>query len=391
MNNRKICVITGTRAEYGLLKPVLRKIQETHGLELQLVVTGMHLLEAHGNTYKDIEADGFKIDKKFEMYSPGIQQKHQPSPEKLALIKGKKGFDEAFSELKPDMVLLLGDRLEPFAAVQAAGDKRIAIAHIHGGDKSSHDYIHIDEIIRHKITKSAHIHFPATELSKSRIADLGEDEWRITVTGSPAVDNLREFNPVPRNVVCPKYGLLEDSSFLICIQHPTSFENDKAGMFMRKTLDAIVRQNMPALIMYPNNDSGSSNVISVIEEYKNNPLFKIHRNIPHNDFISLLKYCSAIVGNSTAGIIEASFLKTPAVNIGPRNEFREPGGNVIPVKEYDTEKIQAAIEKAVNDKEFRAMVSKSVSPYGDGHAAEKIVKVLKEVKLDDKLFYKQVK
>lgn len=460
MNNRKICVITGTRAEYGLLKPVLRKILETQGLELQLVVTGMHLLPEHGNTIDEIRQDDFKIDKEFSMYSGSSNGSSYLSD---ALSGGIKEFGKTYDELTPNIVLVLGDRMEPLAAVLATLGKRIAVAHIHGGDKSSG--VHIDEQIRHSITKLSHIHFPATECSKKRIIAMGEEKWRIKVTGSPAIDAVcqteKSADFPSEKTIRQKYNLPSNSPYIICILHPTN-NMDKTGFsidwdknigflrdftwkrWMKNTLEAVKSLDLPAIVIYPNNDAGSEQMIGVINNYSADSLFEIYKNIRNIDYLALLKFCSAIIGNSTSGIIEASYLRIPAVNIGSRNEYREHGFNVIPVKsnvikiwkdlrkrrnketelkriyndvtnlitdiqgrsngessiseiqlnEYfvpGAKNIKEKIQKAVFDEKFRVRVSRSISRYGDGHAAEKMVKVLKEVKLDDKLFYKQIK
>jgi len=382
--SKKIGVVTGTRAEYGILKPLLIKIKESKDLELNLIVTGLHLLKKYGLTIKEIEKEGFKIDGIVEMYD---DDKEDITYHGKALAKGIAGFASLLSKIKPDILVVLGDRLEPLAATLAAATLRIPIAHIHGGDKT--DSGHIDENIRHSITRFANIHFTATKEHTKRLIKMGEEPWRIFQVGALGLDSVINQKTISKEDLAKKIGLHLDDKIIVCVFHPVHLEQELAGKQMHEILEAIKELKMQTVIIYPNNDAGSQDIIEEIEKCKGLPFIKIFPNLPHSDYVNLLKCADVLIGNSSSGIIEAPSLKLPVVNIGLRNVGREHAENVIFV-DVKRDEIISAIKKALYDKKFKEKVKQCINPYGDGKASERIVKILSEIKIDRKLLQKKI-
>ena len=375
----KIAVVTGTRAEYGLLKPVMREIQKKS--TLQLIVTGMHLSRKHGLTYKIIEEDSFKIDKKVKM--------HAIDDTNLSMVKalgeGIKGIAKAVNDLDPDIVLVLGDRSEALAGAIAGAYLNKVVAHIHGGEVSKAS---IDESNRHAITKFAHIHFPATPTAARRIELLGERTENIYLVGAPGIDAITNKNYLDEYEVRQKYGLSEKPLVLV-IQHPTTQEDNLADVHMRLTLEALKEVEADNLVIYPNNDAGGQAIINVIEssELPNN--FKTYENVPREDFLGLMSVASAMVGNSSSGIIEAPSFHLPVVNIGLRQKGRLRVENVIDVP-HEKEAIKQALIRAIFDKDYRKKIRGVKNPYGDGCSSKRIVKILNELVINNALIQKQI-
>ena len=363
---RKICVVTGTRAEYGLLRPIIQAIKEHPYTELLLIVSGIHLLYEFGHTFKEIEKDGFKIDAKVEMTST----EDSSSSMAISVGKGIIGMIEVLNELKPDIIVVLGDRSEPFAATVAAAFMNIPIAHIHGGDKCMGACI--DDSIRHAITKFAHIHFPATDESNQRIINMGEEHWRTHVVGAPGLDSILNKKLIKSENLVDKFNIDLNQSILIVIQHPVTTEFNEASSQIRKTLEAIVELKHQTLLIYPNSDIGGRTMINVIKEYEKYSFIKTFKNIPHKEYLSLMNVANVFIGNSSSGIIEAPSFGLPVVNIGSRQEGRQRADNVIDVN-YNKEEIKAAIKKALYDENFKKKAKNCKNPYGDGNAAIKIV------------------
>lgn len=379
---RKIAVVTGTRAEYGLLRPVLKAIQAEPRLEVLLVVTGMHLSHEFGYTVGEIEGDGFRIDARVDMLLSS------DSPEAMAKSVGLGilGMAQAWERLRPDMILVLGDRVEPLAAVIAGAYMNIPIAHIHGGDRTAGG---LDESARHAITKFAHIHFPATKGSAERILGMGEDEWRVHVVGSPALDALLNEPSLGRAALADKYGLEVSGPLILVLQHPVTTEVDQASSQMRETLEAVVMLGYPAVVIYPNSDAGGRRMIEVIREHEGRPFIKAFKSLPRSDYLGMMKVASVMVGNSSSGIIDAPSLGLPAVNIGIRQEGRERGKNVIDVG-HDRQEILKGMKKAISDQGFLAEVRKCESPYGEGKTGPRIADILGRIEITPRLLQKKI-
>lgn len=382
MNNIKICVVTGTRAEYGLLRFVMGAIKKNNNLRLQVVATGAHLSPDSGMTIKEIIKDGFKIDAKVEM---------TPSEDTVSAMaesigKGIIGISKVFRRIKPDIVIVLGDRVEALAAAIAAAYSKIVLAHIGGGDSPKSGF---DEYTRHAITKMAHIHFPATDKSAERIIKMGEDPKKIYVVGALGIDDIFHKNFLSRKKIEKKYSLDLSKPALLVIQHPVSTQDNDASLQMQETLEAIRELKYQTIIIYPNTDAGGRRMVKVIEKYRKYPFIKIFKNIPRQDYISLLNATAVMVGNSSSGIIEAPAVHLAVVNIGPRQDRRERSENIIDVS-CNKQKIKEAINKAIKDKNFRTKLAQCKNPYGNGRAGEKIVKILESIKINKELFQKKI-
>jgi GDP/UDP-N,N'-diacetylbacillosamine 2-epimerase (hydrolysing) len=378
---RKIAVITGTRAEYGIFKSVLEEIQAEKQLQLSLIVVGMHLSREFGYTVDEIEKDGFKVEAKIAVLH------HEDTKASMAKSIGESVSKtaEALETIQPDILLILGDRSEMLAGAVAATYMGTPIAHIHGGDVSGN----VDEPVRHAITKLAHLHFPATKESAERILKMGEEPWRVHVVGAPSLDLIvSEKVPEPK-AIADKYRLDLSKPTLLVLQHPVLAEADEAASQIRKTLEAIKKLKQQTVLIYPNADAGGRRMIEVIRKYENAGFLKTFKSVPHEDYLGLMRLAKVMIGNSSSGIIEAPSFGLPVVNIGGRQEGRQRAGNVIDVF-YDTEEIVAAVKKALQDKDFRKKVSSCENPYGDGNAGERIVKVLRKVELGKKLLEKRM-
>jgi len=379
---RKVAAVTGTRAEYGIFQPVLHAIEKSPDLKLLLVVSGMHLSREFGYTFNEIKRDGFRIDAKVPMLLPGDTLTAMAE----SVGRGVVGMSRTWERLRPDIILVLGDRVEPLAAAIAGAYMNIPVAHIHGGDSSNGG---LDESARHAITKFAHIHFPATKLSAERIIKLGEDEWRVHTVGSPAIDTILNEPLLPGETLTRQFELDLSKPLVLLVQHPVTTQVPEAAAQMRETLSAIIELSYPTILIYPNSDAGGRSMIEVIKQYEGHPFIKTFKSLPHKEYLSLMKVASAIVGNSSSGIIDAPYLGLPAVNIGIRQEGRERGKNVIDVK-HDKPEIIRAIKQCLTDKQFLDEVKKRENPYGDGKTGPRIATILSEVVITSQLLQKRI-
>jgi len=378
---KKIAVVTGTRAEYGTLSHVLKAIEARPELQLSLVVTGMHLSHEFGYTVQEIERDGFKIDAKVDMLLSSDTTEAMTKSIGLGII----GMAQTWEQLKPDIIMVLGDRIEPLAAVIAGAYMNIPVAHIHGGDTCGN----IDNPARHAITKFAHIHFPATRKSAERIIKMGEEGWRVHMVGSPTLDTILNETLLSAEVLSKQLGLDLSQPLILVVQHSVTTQVDEAPKQMRETLEAIVEIAYPTVLIYPNSDAGGRRMIEVIKEYEKYPFIKTFRSLPRQDYLSLMKVASVMVGNSSSGIIEAPSFGLPAVNIGIRQEGRERGKNVIDVG-HKRQEILAAIEKALTNESFLREVKKRENPYGDGKTGPRIAEILSKVEITPQLLQKRM-
>jgi UDP-hydrolysing UDP-N-acetyl-D-glucosamine 2-epimerase len=377
---RKILYISGSRADYGLMRETLFKIKKHPNLDLEIVVTGMHLMPEFGKTINEIKKDRFKIHKINAIYEEDNKESMAKFLGKFIVILLKK-----IKKIKPDILLLLGDRAEMLGGAIVGAYLTIPTFHIHGGEVTST----VDEPVRHAITKLSHIHLVATKNSAKRIIKTGEDPWRVFVVGAPGLDSILNKKLISPKEIAKKYGLNLSKPILLVIQHPVTTELDDAGRQMKETMEAIKELGYQTIIIYPNADAGGRKMIKVIKKYEKYPFIKSFKSIPHQEYLSLMKIASVMVGNSSSGIIEAPSLHLPVVNIGKREEGRERAENVIDVN-YNREEIKRAIKKAIYDKKFKKKVKKCKNPYGNGKAGIKIVKILNEIKLDKKLLQKKM-
>ena len=377
---RKILYITGTRADYGLMKSVLKAIEEHPKLELEIVATGMHLMPEFGMTINEIKKDGFKIHEIEATYENDNKESMVSFVGKLIQLLTNK-----VEEIKPDIILLLGDRGEMLAGAIVGTYLTIPVAHLAGGDITST----VDEHARHAITKLAHIHFPATEKSAERIIKLGEDPSNVFVVGAPGLDSILNENLIDPTELSGKYNLDISKPIFLVVQHPVTTEVDEAPDHIRETLEAIVGLRHQTILIYPNADAGGRKMIEVIKQYEKYPFIKTFKSIPRKEYLSLMKIASVMVGNSSSGIVEAISFGLPVVNIGSRQEGRERAENVIDV-DYNKEEIKAAIEEALGDEDFKEKVKNCKNPFGDGKAGPKVANIVSNIKIDKCLVKKKL-
>jgi len=382
MKRKKICYITGTRAEYGLMRNTLNKLGKE--FDLSLIVLGMHLSSEFGNTVKEIEKDGFKIARKIKTLLPSDTGGAMAKSFGLGVIK----ITEALASLRPDFILIIGDRGEMLAGAIAGIFLNIPVVHLHGGDQGD-DGAHIDDPTRHSITHFAHLHFPATKKSAERILRMGEEKWRVHMVGSPALDDILLNKFYPKKYLEKKYGLDLKKTFILVLQHPSLTQVNKSGEQIKETLEALKEMNIQTILIYPNADAGGRKMIKVIKEYEKYDFLHTYKSLPRKDYLSLMKYARLMVGNSSSGTIDTPFFKIPVVNIGTRESVREHAGNKIFVG-HNRKQIVRAIKKALFDKKFRKIVQKCKNPYGNGKAGEKITAILKKTKINNKLLVKRL-
>lgn len=378
---KKIAVITGTRADYGIFRPVLNAIQESETLELALMVTGMHLSEKFGCTIEEIIKDGFQIAAKVPL------DLSEDTGASMARDVGAciLGLSNALKKIEPDLLMILGDRGEMLATAIAGIYMNIPVAHIHGGEVSGT----VDESIRHAITKLSHIHFPATEESALRIRKLGENDFRIHVVGAPALDTILSKPLIPREKLIGTLGFDPARPIILAVQHPVTTELQEVEIQIRETLEALCELGEQTVLIYPNADAGGRKIIEVIEEYRQYPFFKIYKSLKHVNYLSLLKAADIMVGNSSSGIIEAPSFGLPVVNIGTRQLGRQRAENVIDV-DYRRDSILKAVRTVLYNGDFRTRAKKCANPYGDGKAAERIVGVLEKLEVNSELLNKKI-
>lgn len=376
-NKRKICVITGTRAEYGLLYWLMKEISSEDSLELQLIVTGMHLSPEFGLTWKQIEKDGFSIDLKVEM----LLSSDTPVGISKSMGVSMIGMADAFADLQPDMIVVLGDRFEIFSAISAAMIACIPIAHIHGGEATEGV---IDESIRHSITKMSHLHFTATNEYRKRVIQLGEQPDRVFNYGAPGIDNIKYLKLLEKEAFEQSINFKLDKRNLLVTFHPVTLERATAGEQFQCLLDALDElEDTNIIFTKPNADTDGRIIIRQVDEYvsKNSDKAVAFTSLGQLRYLSALQYIDGVVGNSSSGLIEAPAFKIGTVNIGDRQRGRIQAESVISCKPT-----AASIKEALGrlySREFQQNLVNVVNPYGEGGTAKKIVKILREYPLNN--------
>ena len=368
--------MTGTRAEYGLLKQIMNEIKKKPDLQLQLIVTGMHLMPEYGHTKNDVKKDGFKIDAEVDMTIEGDNLSDMAE----SVGKGITGMNREFKRLKPDILLILGDRIEPFAAAITASIMNIPIAHIGGGQVSGC----IDNHIRSTISKLAHIHFVRNPLHAEKLKERGEEKWRIHTTGSLCLDAIMNMETLKPEEITKKYSIDLNQPTLLAVFHPDTLDIEKSITDTKNLCDALVELDMQTVFVYPNTDAGGRRILKLIQECSRHPKIQLYKNLPQDEYYSIMKNSSLMLGNSSSGIIEAPALGLPAINIGNRQKGRDRLENVIDV-DGETDQIIKSVKKLLKS----ASKKKYDGVYGDGKTAEKIVEILSRVEISDKLMDKK--
>lgn len=383
---RKICVITGTRAEYGLLRWVMQGIKDDPELTLQIIATGMHVSPEFGLTYREIEQDGFQIDRKVEMLissdtSVGIAK---------SMGLGMIGFADALNELRPDLIVVLGDRFEIFSAVAAALVARIPVAHLHGGEATEGL---IDEAIRHSITKMSHLHFVAAEEYRQRVIQLGEQPEHVFLVGGLGIDNIKRLKLLDRAELEASLDFKLGQKNLLITFHPVTLETATATDQLAELLAALEGlQDTKLIFTMPNADTDGRELVRLVEQFvAKHANARDYTSLGQLRYLSCIAHVDGVVGNSSSGLAEVPSFKKGTINIGDRQRGRLQAASVINC-EPARHNITAALKKLYSP-DFQASLSNVRNPYGDGGASEKITAVIKSVVLDDvlkKRFYDSV-
>jgi len=379
----KVCVITGSRAEYGLLRLLMQEIDKNPTLTLQIIVTGSHLSKDFGLSYKEIENDGFKIDRKVEI----LQNSDSPSDIAEAMGQAISGCGRAIEELKPDLIVLLGDRYEIMAAAASALVAKIPVVHIHGGEVTTGAY---DDALRHSITKMSHFHFVATEKSRKRVIQLGEDPDLVFLVGGLGVDAINNIDLLDRKELQEELNLKFLNKNLLITFHPETLSSQSPQKQLEELLSALSLLNETALIFtMPNADTGGKIIAEMIVKYvagQRNAYY--YKSLGQKKYLSVLAQVDGVIGNSSSGILEAPSFKKGTINIGDRQNGREQALSIINCK-HDRIAIGIALEKLYS-KEFQGILNRTINPYGLGGASQKIIGLLSEILLEkstQKIFY----
>lgn len=386
LKKKKICILTTIRSEYGLLKNLIKKLSLEEDIDLRIVVTGAHLSSDFGNTYKEIENDGIKIDKKIEItldISSSIGISNVMSE---VLVK----FTKYFNKGKFDLLIVLGDRYETFAVVIAAMLKKMPIAHIHGGEITLGA---IDDVIRHSITKFSHIHFPSTEEYRKRIIQLGENPNTVFNVGALGVENIKKLNVKTKEELSNKFNINFKKKYAILIYHPVTLSNISIEEQINIIIDAIfdsINDGLNYIIIGANADKDGNRINELFNKFANNNKENVffYKTMTYENYLSLLKNAEFIIGNSSSGILEAPSFKISTINIGDRQGGRIAADSVISV-DLNKKEISKAIEKSLYDNEFKSFIKTIKNPYEGNNTSDEIISIIKKILNDDSINLKK--
>ena len=376
---RKIFALTGSRGEWGYIRPILKIIKDHPELEYVICATNMHLLSDFGLSIQEMELDGFKVEEKVYMTYAGYNNVTMAKSLGSLMME----LPTILERVKPDIILLAGDRGEQIVGAMVGLHMGIPVAHIQAGELSGN----VDGIVRHSITKLAHIHFAANEEFAQRVEKMGEQKERIHMTGAPLVDELVTGFVSSEESMAFKYRLTPGEPIILAVQHPVTEEESDAGNQVEETLKALQEINYKTIIIYPNSDAGSDLIRLELSNLKSSN-FRTFRNLPRSDYLGFMKMAKCMVGNSSSGIMEAPTFGTPAVNIGRRQIGRPQSDNVINV-EYEKKSIVEGIAKALTP-EFQLIAKNCLNCYGEGNSSGKIVDILNKIEINESLLNKKM-
>lgn len=375
MNKRKICVVTGSRAEYGILRNLLTAIENDSELTLQIIATNQHLSKLQGETYKEIERDGFTID--YKVYMADDTADDNANTTAKSISRGIAGFADAFDLLKPDLLLILGDRYEMLAVASTALIYKIPIAHLHGGEITEGAF---DDAIRHAITKMSHLHFTSTEAYRKRVIQLGEEPERVFNVGALGVENIMKTDFMTQEEIEQSLNFKLTDKCLLCTYHPVTLSNMSSEVQVLNLLEVLDDyKDYHIIFTYSNSDTNSQIIIKRIQEYvdKNKERCMFIPSLGQRRYFSVLKYVKAVIGNSSSGIIEVPSFGIPTLNIGDRQKGRIAANSVIHCG-YSTEEIKDGLEKV-----FAYGQSTIVNPYYKEGTCQAILKIIKRYPLEN--------
>lgn len=377
---KHIAVLTGKRGGFGALTPTLRAIEQTEDLTYSLIVADQHLYDFFGKTHEEVESL-FQVAAFIDMEQDGDTHKQRAKAIGQCVIKAT----DVLSTLNPDLLLVLGDRGEVMGTCIAAHNLRIPIAHIQGGDISGS----LDEPIRHAITKLSHLHFASTKKSAERILKMGEEPFRVHVVGDLHIDQLLSAEVPGSDLLCEKYDIDPEEPFFLVLQHSDSATAYNSQAQMHETLAAVKNFKIKSIIVYPCSDQGYKGIVDEIEHVRCLSNIRIHKNIPAPDFAGLQKMASCLIGNSSAGLIEAPYFSLPAINVGQRQTGRECTDNVIHVP-YCRKAITKAIKTALYDEDFKKRCALINPPFGNGKAFLNMIEIIQSVNFDEVFINKRM-
>jgi len=377
--SKKILIIAGSRGEYGYIRPIIREIKKTKDFDYEMVVCNMHVLDTFGSSIEEIKKDDVKIGAVVHNTLDGYNRLTMTKSLGIFMME----LPAIIERIKPDFILIAGDRGEQFMAAIVGAHMYIPVVHIQAGELSGN----IDGAVRHAITKLAHIHLCSNEDAAQRVGKMGEETFRIFNVGAPQLDELVAGEMLSEKEVREKYGIKKNKPSILLVQHSVTEEFDQAEKQMAETMKAVAETGYQTIIVLNNSDAGSKIMRKAVFKYRT-PKMKIFENMPRADYAGLMKAAFVLVGNSSSGIIEAPLFKLPVVNIGNRQMGRMRGVNVINVS-HNSAKIKLAIQKAISPK-FKKQAAKAVSLYGDGKSAKRILDILAKLKIDNKLLVKQL-
>jgi len=380
---RRVLGITGIRSEYFLQRPIFQAITKHPQLELGLVVAGAHLSEIHGYTIKDVEADGFPI---VERINNLIHSDHDADRLRGAAVQ-LQHLAELVDRLRPDWLLAPADREEAMTMALCGAYLGIPIAHYAAGDRVVGN---VDDMVRHAVSRLSHLLLTTHEDARQRLIKAGEQEWRVHNVGHSGIDRFRATPHLEREELASQLGVPNvQPPYIVVIQHPLSSEIEESGAQMRTTLESAVDSGMQVFVSYPNSDPGSRQIINVIEEYRTHPAVWVFQNIPDTPFVNLLRGATVLIGNSSLGLLEAPFLKLPAINVGRRQTTRHHAANVF-FAPHDKEEILKLIRAIAEDKETQEKIKSCENPFGDGQSGERVAQLLASTPIDEKLLNKDL-
>ncbi len=379
-HKRKVLIVTGSRGEYGYIRPIIHLMQQSDSVEPEVLATNMHLLPEFGNSMRNFDEDNIEINYRTYMTLAGYTNTSMVKSLGVCLLS----IADILHNNAPDIILLAGDRGEQLIAALAGAHMNIPVAHIQAGELSGN----VDGLTRHAIARFAHIHFASNEDAENRLLRMGEEPFRIFKVGAPQLDEFIQSRVAPAVVIAERFSLDLAKPVILVVQHPVTEQALMSGEQMMATMSAVIELGFQTVVVYPNSDAGSTAVQECIKKHRNINI-RVERNVAREIYAGLMCIASVIVGNSSSGIIEAPSFKLPAVNIGRRQEGRFQGKNVINVTEHEPAAIEAAVRRALS-KEFRDSLKDMENPYGDGNSSKRILQILETICIDEKLLFKQI-
>jgi len=380
---RRILGITAIRSEYFFQRPIFEAIRQHPDLNLELIVTGAHLSPLHGYTIKEVETDGFPVRAQIDSL---LYSDHDASRLKGAALQ-LSSLIPIVDTLRPDWLLVPADREEAITMALCGAYMNIATAHYSAGDRVVGN---VDDTVRQAVSRLSHLLLTTSEDSRQRLIRAGEEEWRVHNVGHAGLDRIRTTPQLSSEKLAEALGVSQiEKSYVVVVQHSISSELDQASFQMRETLEAIVQLKIPAFVSYPNSDPGSQQIVRVIEEFAQHPYIRAFRSIPDIPFVNLLRRASALVGNSSMGVLEAAFLRLPVINVGRRQTARFHDANIFFV-DHDRHRIAAQLRDILENDEVRRRAQNCSNPFGDGHTGERVEHLLAVTPMGSSLLNKDL-